>query len=161
MNDAVRGAFASSIAVLQSACGRGDDEWQRILRAMSKSIKKDTMESNFRIGNGWNDLSAERAVEMINHLPPSIESLEIQSVPFGSPFMDAVIDWIEKKSKNLKSLSILFTFVGGRNVNDGRDTGIKLSKTLAAKNTIESLVLGYTDLMGSRKWINGPKHSKR
>ena len=43
LNDAVRGAFASSIAVLQSACGGDDDEWQHILKATSKSIKKDDM----------------------------------------------------------------------------------------------------------------------
>jgi len=149
LNDAVRGAFASTYVVLQSACG-GGDEWQRILKAMSKSIKKDTMWFDVRGGHGWNDLSAERAVEMISHLPPSIERLEIDSAPFGSPFIDGLIDWIDKKSTNLKSLDINGTFVGGRNVNDGRDAGIKLAKTLADMNTIETLWLGQTDLMGSR-----------
>jgi len=95
-------------------------------------------------------LSAERAVEMINHLPPSIEKLVIRFVPYGSPFMDRLIHWIEKKSTNLKSLHIDFTRVGGRNVNEGRDAGIRLAKTLAAKNTIETLWLYETDLMGSR-----------
>jgi len=145
LNDAVRGAFASSIAVLQSAY-LGDDDWQRILTAMSKSIKKDKREFDFRAGRGWDDLSAERAVEMINHLPPSIEGLRIRSAPYGSPFMDAVIDWIEK-SNNLKTLHIHTTCVGGRN--GGRDTGIRLAKTLTAKNTIKSLKLFKTD-MGSR-----------
>ena len=146
LNNAVRGAFASSIHVLQSACDGGDDEWQRVLTVMSKGGKKE-MELHF--GYGWNDLSAERAVEMINHLPPSIESLRIAYAPYGSPFMDAVIDWIEK-STNLKSFHILGTLVNGRNVDEGRDAGIKLAKILAAKNTIEYLWLTATDLMGSR-----------
>ena len=135
-------------ANLQSACGGGDDEWQRILKAMSKSIKKD-IEFDFSAFEGWDDLSAERAVEMINHLPPSIERLVIWCAPYGSPFMDAVIDWIEK-SNHLKTLSIWNTSVGGRNVDDGRDTGIRLAKTLAAQNTIKRLWLYETDLMGSR-----------
>ena len=88
---------------------------------------------------------------MINHLPPSIEKLVIAcGAPHGSPFMDGLIDWIEKKSTNLKSLYIKRTCVGGRNVDNGRDAGIRLSKTLAAKNTIDSLTLSQTDLMGSR-----------
>jgi len=64
--------------------------------------------------------------------------------------MDAMIDWIEKKSTNLKSLKILYTCVCGRNVDEGRDVGIRLAKTLAANSTIESLKLIETDLMGSR-----------
>ena len=147
MNDAVQGAFASSIAVLQSACGKGNNEWQRILIAISKSIKKD--EFLFHFGCSWK-LSAKRAVEMINHLPPLIESVRITYAPFGSRFMDALIDWIEKKSTNLKSLVIDCTCVGGRNVDDGRDAGIRLSKALAGKNTIKKIDLLYTDLMGSR-----------
>jgi len=158
LNDAVRGAFASTMAVLQSACGGGDDEWQRMLRAMSKSIKNDKMQFNFEAGSGWDDLSAERAVEMINHLPPSIKGLVIVDAPYGSPFMDEVIDWIEK-STSLKYLHIACTCVGGRN--RGRDVGIGLAKTLAAKNTTETLKLSYTDLMGSRNAVSGPKHSTR
>ena len=64
--------------------------------------------------------------------------------------MDGLIDWIEKKSTNLKSLDIMHTCVCGRNVDDGRDAGIRLSKVLAGKNTIEELSLSGTDLMGSR-----------
>jgi hypothetical protein len=95
-------------------------------------------------------LNAKRAVEMINHLPPSIDRLEIDHAPYGSPFMDALIYWIEKKSTNLKELRIHFTCVGGRNVDNGRDAGIRLSKALAGKNTIEELSLFHTDLVGSR-----------
>ena len=154
LNDAVRGAFASNIAVLQSVCGGRNGEWKRVLRAMSKSIKKDKMVFSFEAG--WDDLSAKKAVEMINHLPLSIEKLVIAGGPSGSPFMKAVIDWIEK-STNLKSLHIRDTFVGagmkkgfvgGRN--KGQDAGIRLAKTLAEKNTIEYLHLDGTDLMGSR-----------
>ena len=53
-------------------------------------------------------------LEMVSHLPPSIEGLVIGCAPYGSPFMDAVIDWIEKKSTNLKSLQIEHMFVWGR-----------------------------------------------
>ena len=150
LNDAVRGAFASTIAVLQSACDGGDDEWQRMLIAMSKSIKQDIMHFDFDVGDGWDGLSAERAVEMVSHLPPSIEGLKIVAAPYGSPFMDAMIDWIEKKSTNLKSLQIWNTCVCGRYLDEGRDVGIRLAKTLAANSTIESLKLIETDLMGSR-----------
>jgi len=96
----------------------------------------------FRAGWGWDDLSAERAAEMIHNLPPLlIEGLVIRLAPYGSPFMDEVIDWIEKKSTNLKTLVIASTCVGGRNVDDGRDAEIRFAKTLAAKNTIETLWL--------------------
>ena len=125
------------IAVLQSAYGGGDDEWQRILTAMSKGINKEKNEMafNFEAGSAWNDLSAERAVEIINHLPPSLEELWIWHAPYGSLFMDAVIDLIET-STNLKDLTIYGTCVCGRYVDEGRDAGIKLAKTLAAKNRI-------------------------
>ena len=99
---------------------------------------------------GMHCLSAEMAAEMISHLPPSIESLKIAYAPYGSPLIDAVIDWIEKKFTNLKSLDIKYTCVCGRNVDDGRDVGIRLSKALAGKNTIERLWLDRADLMGSR-----------
>lgn len=52
--------------------------WTRVLIAMSKSIKKDGMEFLFYAsGDGWDYLSSERVVEMINinHVPPSIERL--------------------------------------------------------------------------------------
>jgi len=104
----------STTAVLQPACGGGDNEWQRILTAISKRIKKDRMLFSFGAGDGdgWDDLSAERAAEMINHLPPSIEGLWIHFAPYGSSlFMDTVIDWIEKKSTNLKYLDIQYTCV--------------------------------------------------
>ena len=83
------------------------------------------MEFLFHAGGGWDDLSAKRAVEMINHSPPSIEGLVIRSALYGLPFMDGLIDWIEKKSTNLKYLEIYQTCVCGRN--GGRDTGIILS----------------------------------
>jgi len=56
---------------------------------------------------GVGSLCAERAVEMINHLPPPIEGLKINSAPYGSPFINAMIDWIDK-SNNLKYLLYLF-----------------------------------------------------
>jgi len=125
---------------------------------MSTSYQTVEMKFNFEAGNGWDDFSAEMAVEMMSHLPPSIEGLGIDYAPYGYPFMDAVIDWIEKKSTNLKSLRISHTFIGGgMKVNGGQDAGIKLAKVLAAKNTLETLSLDHTDLMGSRKvneWVN-------
>lgn len=45
------------------------------------------MEFLFHAGGGWDDLSAKRAVEMINHLPPSIEGLVIRSALYGLPFI--------------------------------------------------------------------------
>ena len=45
-------------------------------------------------------------------------------------------------------------------MDEGRETGIRLAKTLAAKNTIEYLMLFETDLMGSRnvdKWSKALK----
>jgi len=61
---------------------------------------------NFGAGYGWDDVSAERVVEMISHLhPASIEGLWITNAPYGSSFMDALIEWI-KNANHIKSLAI-------------------------------------------------------
>ena len=66
----------TSLHFVNSASSK--QRWTRVLIAMSKSIKKDGMEFLFYAsGDGWDYLSSERAVEMINinHVPPSIERL--------------------------------------------------------------------------------------
>lgn len=63
--------------------------------------------------------------------------------------MDAVIQWVEN-AKHLKYLHISGTCVGGTCINGGRDTGARLAKVLAGKDTMEILKLFRTDLIGSR-----------
>jgi len=148
LNNAVRGAFASSIAVLRNGSREGNSQWQQILTTMSKSFKKDKMIFDFEAGDGWDHLSAERAAEMISHLAPSTEELEIQYAPYGSPFIDALIEWV-KNATNLKRFTIRYTFVG--NTDGGRDAGVRLAEALAGnKSTIEKIQLQWTDLIGSR-----------
>jgi len=148
LNDAVRTAYALTIPSLQHACRGEDDKWQGILTAMSKSTNKKEMVFNFGAGYGWDDVSAERVVEMISRLPPSIEGLWITNAPYGSSFMDALIEWI-KNATHIKSLAIEITCVGGM-LNGGRDVGARLADALATKNTLEALALNHTDLIGSR-----------
>jgi len=67
-------------ASLQVACSRkifGVRQWQDVLTAMPKSIQTVEMKFNFEAGNGWDDLSADMSVEIMSHLPPSIEGLRI------------------------------------------------------------------------------------
>ena len=48
------------------------------MTGVSKSIQTVEMEFISEAGNGWDRLSAEKAVEMMSHLPPaSIEGLRI------------------------------------------------------------------------------------
>ena len=137
LNDAIRGAFASTIAVLQYT-SRGvtnpatntntntatnkntathldpqQQRWQNVLTIMSKSTCIKSMEFDFdsSVGISWNHLTAnpQKAAEMISHLPPSLENLTIYSAPFGIGFLDAVIDWIRNDATHLKSLAIWYT----------------------------------------------------
>jgi len=65
-----------------------NNEWQRILRAMSKSNEKDEMDFHFEASSGFNGLSApaKRAVAMISDLPQSIEEgLAIRYAPLDHP----------------------------------------------------------------------------
>jgi len=156
LNDALRGAFASFIPALQSACREGNEKWQAILTVMSKSITKE-MAFDFKVGydwdargalDSWDGLSAQKAADMISHLPPSIEELLIDVAPYGSIFIDALIEWIKTIAKNLKYLGIRFTCVGGKD--EGRDAGVRLAEALATNNTLHALWLRGTDLVGSR-----------
>ena len=90
-------------------------------------------------------------MEMISHLPPSIERLVIGYCMFyWITLYGCGVEWIET-SKNPKYLTIECMCVGGRNVDVDEYGGIKLAKILTpAKNTIERLWLDRTDLMGSR-----------
>ena len=104
---------------------------------------------HFEAGDGWDHfLSAERAAELISHLAPSTKELEIQYTPYGSLFIDALIEWV-KNATNLKRLTIRYTFVG--NKDGGRAAGVRLAEALAGNNTtIENLQLQWTDLIGPR-----------
>ena len=97
---------------------------------------------------GWDDLSAERAAEMISHLPPSIQILMIaNAAPYGSSFMDGLIEWITNAT-HIKCLAIETTCVC--ELNGGRDVGARLADALSTKNTLEYIVSNHSDLIGSR-----------
>ena len=152
LNDDVRGAFASIFPSLQILSFEGGDCWQRVLTAISKSIKMDMMMFDFEVG-GWDHLSAELSTKMMSQLPPTIEGLVVRYVPYGSTFMDGIIEWV-KKATNLKYLFFGEICVGW--IDGGRDAGVRLAAALATNNTIETLRLVRTDLMGSRnvkEWV--------
>ena len=155
---------ASRAAALSN---EGEKKWQELLIEMSTGDHEEEGAMTFSFGSdahghghgghgdlNWNHLTLERAVEMIYHLPPSIEGLIIDASPYGIPFMDAVIDWIKHSSNNLECLIISNTCHGMGGTDGGRDAGVRLAEALvlaSSKNdTLEILNFYETDLIGSR-----------
>merc|ERR550539_2149635 len=91
----------------------------------------------------WEGLTAEKAVDMISHLPPTVTDLIINDASFGLNFMDAVINHLTSTS-NLRWLRLNDTVAGGE---EGPKAGTRLAKAVAANKTMEYLYLCDTDLM--------------
>eukprot|EP00554_Chaetoceros_debilis_P007183 CAMPEP_0194075886 /NCGR_PEP_ID=MMETSP0149-20130528/2787_1 /TAXON_ID=122233 /ORGANISM="Chaetoceros debilis, Strain MM31A-1" /LENGTH=759 /DNA_ID=CAMNT_0038756483 /DNA_START=415 /DNA_END=2694 /DNA_ORIENTATION=+ len=142
LNMSLHSHFAVSPRALQGALFNGDKQWKAMLRTMSKGTLKDNLDFNFREGGRWDQLTKDQAVDLISHLPLTIESLTINTAPYGSIFMIALIKWL-KKCQNIKVLKIYFTCVGTL-------AGTDLAKAIATNKTIEELVLYETDLVGER-----------
>jgi len=145
VNDALRATFTTSIPRLQAASKQNDKVWCEFLTALSKGGKEVTMRFDFS-ADGWSGLTADRAIQLIVHLPITIVMLGIRSGNFGSKFMEALIQRVSKASK-LKCLEIDDTLVG---FEEGREEiGVKLAEVMASDNTIEDLWLWNTDLLVS------------
>jgi len=145
LNRMVRGAFLSSNPVLQYALNKSDEDWHLALNTMCNSIKTSTMSFDFDIG--WDKLTKEKAVELIQHLPVTIEGLEIRYAPYGEEFVKAIAEFITTTT-NLKQLRFGSTFAGG--MKGGRDCGTSLAKALENHPNIKELELFHTDLIGQR-----------
>ena len=151
LNKAVRGVFASTKAGLILA---SNDEnkgyWNDTLNAMKHSVTKSM--TNIRY---LDEFKADDVADVLHHLPSGLEKLEIRECTHGRVAMDALLDWLENSSTNLKRLGIWETCIGGEV--GGKECGERLARFLARDDCkIESLDLNYTDLVGSRNvdtWI--------
>jgi len=145
VNDTLRAAFVSTQDRLLEAWKQSEEVWMSFLHALSKG-KKEINEMSFNFGKEWSELPADRAIQLVDHLPPTIKALYINDANFGKEFIDAVIKHVGKSLK-LERLDLDGTKVGDDNA--GQDAGVRLVNVLASNNTITSLELRSTDLLGS------------
>ena len=140
LNETLIANFAASEGVLQSALQAGGDEWEAVLKAMSKGQPiLNEMTFNFEKGLGWDGMTTDQAVQMIHHLPLSVAEMQISHAPFGPAFISALADWIEL-SIGLKKVSIGHTYGGWK-------AGALLARAISTNPTIEWISLYKTDLM--------------
>ena len=109
LNNAVRGAFASSQGILKRTISQQNSKvWPQLVSCLSKASTEDGMKFYFDEGLdiGWDDMTPSQAVELISHLPKEIGQLLISSASrFGSSFAVALGEWM-KNSVNLKRLDL-------------------------------------------------------
>ena len=146
INDAIRGAVFSSQATLNLIYETGKTNWNSALSALKKStVKKFEFYSREML-----QLSKEALAQVFHHLPRGLEELSIRECPHGRVAMDALLDWLENESTNLKKL-----FIGGEV--GGEECGERLAKFLARDDCkIEYITLYQTNLIGPRNfniWI--------
>jgi len=146
LNDSLKSIFAASQASLQGAAKSGDEEWLKMLVALSKGTKKDRMGFDFGSAGEFSGLSTTRAIELVSHLPLTIKKLTINRSMFGAEFADALIERVSQ-FKNLEILSMCNTRVGEEK--EGQEAGMRLSKVLATNTTIKTFRLHNTNLIGS------------
>ena len=131
------------VSSLQSALQSGDATvWSATLNAMSKGTNSIKMELNFE-NEGWKGITAEKAVCLIDHLPPTVTRLEIYNANFGVDFVDSVSNYIRTTSK-LDHLALRSTEAGGE---DGRQAGVRLAEAVSSNTTLTTLCLESTDLL--------------
>ena len=150
LNIAVRGVFVSTQAGLTFAYhDENKDNWNDTLYTMKHSVTKSMYFYNLA------ELKAEDVADVFRHLPIGLERLKIIECPHGRIAIDALLDWLENPSTNLKDLEIWNTCVGGEV--DGKECGDRLAKFLARDDCkIEHICLCNTDLIGTRNvytWI--------
>ena len=104
------------------------------------------MSFDFKSNGPWSGLTAARAIELVAHLPPTIEKLTIENAEFGREFMDALIDGV-KVFHNLNFLWLNKTLVGGKD--GGQEAGLRLAEVIASHTSIKQLNLCDTDLIGT------------
>jgi len=148
LNDAVKGAFAASMPVLNAAAAAGGDEWTDTLDRFSKGVMTDTLVLDFRSFHPC--LSSSQARELMSHVPSTCDSLNIGFAEGeGEGAIEGMIEWIGK-AKTIKTLTCWDCKVG--NAEGGKDAGIRLAAALEASNhvaSIEFLRISHTDLIVS------------
>ncbi|GFH50363.1 hypothetical protein CTEN210_06839 [Chaetoceros tenuissimus] len=150
LNNNVRGVFASTKACLKFAYDdENKDNWNETLHALKHSVTKSMDFDHLSY------FKAQDVADIFHHLPIGLEELKIEKCPHGRVAMDALLDWLENTSTNLKKLDISYTCIGGEV--GGKECGKRLAKFLARDDCkIEELELRQTDLVGSRNvdtWI--------
>jgi len=154
VNDAVKALFASSQANLQAASRDSDEVWMKFLAALSKG-HGGMMGFWFDFEeDGWSGLTADRAIQLVAHLPPTVPELWINYANFGKGFVEAVIQHTAG-STNLKELNLRNSIVGGEE--ESSELGIRLAEVISTNNTITSLNVQSTKLLVStnvKEWEN-------
>jgi len=145
VNDTLRASFASSIPTLAAASKHVDSVWYAFLVALFRGVKEVDMNFNFK-DDRWNGLPADRATELIAHLPLTVRKLQIYNADYGPGFMEALIQHVGESS-TLRRLDLINTLVGDEE--EGQEAGVWLAHILASNENIKSLMLYETDLMGS------------
>mmetsp|Transcript_4057 Transcript_4057/g.5883 ORF Transcript_4057/g.5883 Transcript_4057/m.5883 type:complete len:641 (-) Transcript_4057:88-2010(-) len=156
LNNAVRGAFASSIPAIVAAHTYQDGAlWKDTLVALSKSSSTEELTFDFNDGGSWDDgflNDTNAAIELIAHLPKSLKEFHIEHAPFGKPLIDAIIDFINSDGVALEKLTIANICVGG--LVGGKDSGLGLANAIASNSngygSLKELELFCTDLIGGR-----------
>jgi len=161
LNNGLRANFACSAASLQGAAKKEDEVWKKTIEAMSRGDIKSNMRFDFESNGPWINLTPTRAIELVAHLPPTIEQLTVKNAEFGREFIEAVIDRV-KEFHNLKFLMLDKALVGGTDnlkfhmldtsviggILGGQDAGVLLAEVIASHTGIEKLYVWNTDLIG-------------
>ena len=110
LNDAIRGRIFSSQATLNHIYETRERKyWNSALSALQKSIEK-----KFTFDTKVMPLLTKEAVaELFHHLPIGLEELSINNSPHGRVVMDALLDWLENTSTNVKIIILHNTCIGG------------------------------------------------
>lgn len=152
VNDAVRAGFISTVPSIKAAAKETDNDWNKFLLALSKGGKELKMDFNFSEGcgfgeDGWDGLTADRATQLIKHLPLTIVELNVSHAEdkFGTPFIDAVSKHVSESSR-LDKLWLSDISVGGE---EGGKAAVRLVEAIDANNSLKEFYLGgETDLLG-------------
>lgn len=144
VNHAVTAAFVSTIPSLQAASTESDEVWCAFLLALSKGRKELRMEFRFQ-EDGWNGLTADRAVQLIAHLPLSTVELRISDANFGVGFIEEVTKFVGKSDK-LIWLSLYDSYASGGE-REGQEAGVRLADAIASSGSLRDLGLCRTRLL--------------
>jgi len=158
IDDAVRATFVSTVQSLQSAHNSGDETiWTSTLSAMSKGTNP--LKMLFYL-EGWKGMTAEKAVALIDNLPPTTVSLTLDDAKCTDAaklrFTDAKfeVDFVYSVAKHIRTTSNLRylnlaagTVVGGE---DGRKAGVRLAEAVSSNTTITEIYLSRMDLIGEK-----------
>ena len=129
-----RGSFASTMSGIKLACNHASEKyWNAILYAMKHSVKKSMKVVDYRC-----DFKAEYFSDIFHHLPIGLQEIHVRACPHERVAIEALLDWFENTSTNLKKSIIYLTCIGER-----------LARILARHDCrIEVICLDFTYLVG-------------